>query len=351
MRCIRARLVAMKAVVLHEVGPAENLITEAEWPRPSVQPGRVTVRVRAAGVCYRDVIDRLGGFPYMKRPIIPGHEIAGEVVEVGDGVEDFAVGDRVVNLHRGACGECEYCRAGHEPRCMRQPYAVGLTIDGGYAEYALLPASCLVALPARVPFEKAWFLACTAGVALRGLRGHARLDRGQTVLITGASGGVGLHAIQVARALGARVVAVTSSQAKVDSLRARGAEEVVVSTDLAFHKQVKQLTGGVDVAFDCVGEPTLNASVRSLKPMGRCVVAGNVTVSRFELNPGLMILNELSLSGTSACSRRDLEQVLDWVTEGAIEPVLDEVLDLDDAVKAHRRLESRGVTGRLVLKP
>ena len=340
----------MRAVVLHETGPADNLRLE-DWPRPVASPGHVVVRVLASGVCYRDVIDRQGGFPFAKRPVVPGHEFAGEVVEVGAGVEGFTPGDRVVNLHRAACGQCEYCLAGHEPRCLRALFSYGLTADGAYAEYVLAPTGSLVPLPAGIEPERACFLACTAGIALRGLRTRAALRPGETVLVTGATGGVGLHALQVARALSARTIAVTSSAAKVDTLRAYGADEVVVSADLAFHKEVKRRTGGVHVAFDCVGEPTINASIRSVRAMGRVVVAGNVTIGRAEVNPGYFILNEVAFMGTSGCTRADLQQILDWVLAGTLRPALAEVLPLSAAADAHRRLEARSISGRLVLKP
>ena len=342
----------MKAVVLREIGPAENLKLE-DAPRPEVTPGHVLVRVRAAGVCYRDIVDRRGGFPYMKSPVVPGHEFAGEVVELGEGVVGRHVGDRVVNLHRPPCGVCQYCRAGHEPRCTSSLYAFGLTVDGGYAEYVLAPAGCLVPLPDEIAFQHGCFLACTAGVALRALRVRAAVREGETVLVTGASGGVGLHALQVARLLGARTLAVTSSPAKVDALRAAGADDVLVATgDLAFHKEVKRRTGaGVDVALDCVGAPTLNSSLRSLRAMGRVVVIGNVTMERAEINAGLMILNELSAAGSSGCSRDDLLQVIAWVRDKRLEPKLAQVLPLASAVEAHRRLEAKGVAGRLVLAP
>jgi D-arabinose 1-dehydrogenase-like Zn-dependent alcohol dehydrogenase len=340
----------MKAIVLHEPGPPEHLIFE-DLPVPELSSGCVLVRVRAAGVCYRDVIDRRGGFPFMKRPVVPGHEFAGVVEAAAPDVEDLRVGDRVVNLHRAPCGECEYCLAGHEPRCARSFMMFGLTLDGGYAEQVLAPAKSLVRLPDDVPFETGCFLACTAGVALRGLVTRGGLRAGETALITGASGGVGLHAIQVAKLLGARVVAITSSPSKEAALREAGADEVVVSTDLRFHKEVKRRTDGVHVVLECVGAPTLDSSIRSVRPMGRVVVVGNVTVEREPVNPGYLILQEVSISGSSSCTRADLARVLAWVSEGKLEPSLAEVLPLKDAAKAHRRLEDKGVVGRLVLLP
>ena len=340
----------MKAIVLHESGPAENLHLE-DVAVPSLTVGHALVRVHAAGVCYRDIIDRRGGFPFAKRPVVPGHEFAGVVESVASDVEDVSVGDRVANLHRSSCGECEYCLAGHAPRCARSPFFFGLTADGGYAEYVLAPAGSLVRLPVDVPFEHGCFLACTAGVALRGLRTHAELKEGETVLVTGASGGVGLHGMQVAKALGAHVVAVTSSAAKADFLRSHGADDVLVSGDFAFHKEVQRRTGGVHVALDCVGAPTLNASIRSVRPMGRVVIAGNVTTERFEVNPGYAILNEVSLLGSSGCTRADLLDVFRWTQQGTLKPVVAGVFSLAQAADAHRQLEGKAVTGRLVLRP
>jgi D-arabinose 1-dehydrogenase-like Zn-dependent alcohol dehydrogenase len=340
----------MRAIVLHEPGPPEHLRLE-ERERPTPGPGEALVRVRAAGVCYRDCIDRRGGFPFMKRPVVPGHELAGEVVAVGDGVE-IAPGSRVVNVHRAPCGACRYCNAGEEPRCERSSAMFGLTIDGAYAEHVLAPAGSLVPLPAEIEHAQGCFLACTAGVALRALERHAKLRPGETVLVTGASGGVGLHALGVARALGAHTIAVTSSEAKAAELTRRGADEVVCSPALDFHKEVRARTGGgVDVVLDCVGTPTLNASVRSARPLGRVVVAGNVTTERFALNPGWIILSEVSIAGTSGCSRADLTRVLAWVAEGRLTPALAERLPLERAADAHRMLEEKAVTGRLVLEP
>ena len=288
----------------------------------------------------------------MKRPIVPGHELAGEVVEVGSSVRDVAVGDRVVNLHVAPCGQCRYCVAGHHPRCERAMHNLGLTADGAYAEYALLQERAVVPLPDGIAFEQGCFLACTAAVALRALVTRGGLVAGEHVLITGASGGLGLHGIQVAKALNAEVTAVTSSEKKADTLRAMGADHVIVATDGKFHGEVVASTnGGVDLVMDTVGVPTLNSAIRSVRTMGRVVVIGNVTIERAQLNPGLFILKELTLTGSSGCSKDDLLKVLDWVKDGTVKPVIDRVLPLDDAVEAHRCLEQRGVMGRIVLTP
>jgi D-arabinose 1-dehydrogenase-like Zn-dependent alcohol dehydrogenase len=343
----------MRAVVLHEPGPPQSLRLDEAWPRPVLRSGCAIVKVEAEGVCFRDVVERRGGFPFIKRPVVPGHEFAGTIVELAEDAQGLAIGQRVVNLHRAPCGSCRSCAAGNETRCQRALEVFGLSVDGGYAEYVLARAGCLVPIPADIPSEHACFLNCTAAVALRALRTVGCLRPGETVAITGATGGVGLHAIQVAKALGARVIAISSSPAKADALAASGADDVVVADTPDFHKIVKRRTGGtgVPVVLDCVGEPTLNASLRSLEGGGRVVVVGNVTSTRAEINAGFLILGQLALHGSSGSNRADLEQVLRWTADGVIRPVLADVLPLDAAADAHRRLEDKGVVGRLVLAP
>jgi len=343
----------MRAIVLREPGPPESLRLDGEYPRPTLRPGCAIVRVDAEGVCHRDVVERRGGFPFIKRPVVPGHEFAGTIVELADDVAHLAVGQRVVNLHRAPCGSCRACASGNETRCQRALEVFGLSVDGGYAEYVLARAGCLVPVPDGIASEHACFLNCTAAVALRALRSAGGLQAGETVAITGATGGVGLHAIQVAKALGARVIAITSSPGKSEALADSGADDVVVADGPDFHKVVKRRTAGVGVplVLDCVGEPTLNASLRSLESGGRLVVVGNVTSARVEINAGFVILGELTIRGSAGSNRSDLEQVLQWTAAGVIRPALAEVLPLDAAADAHRRLEAKDVVGRLVLAP
>jgi D-arabinose 1-dehydrogenase-like Zn-dependent alcohol dehydrogenase len=286
----------------------------------------------------------------MKRPVVTGHELSGEVVEVGAGAA-FAVGERVCAVHRPPCGACDDCRAGQETRCSRAVHAFGLTVDGSYAELVLAHADALVRMPPEVPFEKAAFLHCTAAVALRALRERARVQAGEWVLVTGASGGVGIHALQLARLLGARVIAVTSHERKAAALLRHGADEVVV-TGGDFQREVLVRTdGGADVALDLVGAPTLHRSLRSLRAGGRLVVVGNVTAERIQLNPGWVILREAAILGSAGASRRDLADVLDWVRRGRLEPVVDAVLPLEQARAAQERLAAQDVVGRIVLVP
>jgi len=336
----------MKAIVIREAGGLEKLEL-AEWSIGEVGAGQVRVRVAGCGVCHRDLLDREGKYPFMRRPIVTGHEFSGTVEQVGEGVEGFAVGERVVSTHRPACGSCERCRAGEETHCLQSVASYGMTVDGGYAEQVIAYAGSLVKVPDAVVLEEAGFLHCTAAVALRALRHQARLVAGETVVITGASGGVGVHALQVAKLLGARVVAITSNPGKVEALRALGADQVVVGGG-DFHRQ---LGATADVALDLVGTPTLNASLRSLRMGGRLALVGNVSAERFELNPGFMIMREITLAGSLSASRAELAEVLGWVAAGRLRPIVAGRLPLAEARAAQARLVDKGVVGRLVLIP
>jgi acryloyl-coenzyme A reductase len=338
----------MRAVVIREVGKIEV----TEWAAPTAGAGQVIVRVAACGVCHRDLIDRDGKYPFMRRPVVTGHELAGTVRAVGAGVRDFSVGDRVAAVHRAPCGECTACTAGEETRCLGSPVSYGLTVDGGYAEEVAVWASSLVKVPDGVDLVEASFLHCTAAVALRALRKHARLVAGETVVMTGATGGVGVHALQVARILGARVVAVTSSPDKEPRLRELGVADVVIARDAHWHKEVVARTGGgADVALELVGAPTFNGSLRALRFGGRLALVGNVTAERVEVNPGYLILREIAVAGSSSATRAELAEVLGWVRDGKLLPIVAARRPLEEAIAAQQALTDKRIVGRQVLVP
>lgn len=341
----------MHAVVLERTGgPEELCATTVDDPEPG--PDDVVVRVRAAGVCGRDLIDRRGGFPAMKLPIILGHEFAGEVVEVGAAVNRWSKGDRVANLHRPFCGHCRSCVAGESADCDNAWQSFGHTVDGAYAEFCVAHQHALVEIPEAISFVQAASVGCTAGVALRALRLRAALGIGQSVLITGASGGVGAPAVQIARRMGARVIAITGSSHKADWLRRIGADEVVVTNGKPFHERVRELTGGgVHVALELTGSATFTPALRSLRRGGRLVMVGNIMTERVSLNPGALILFGQHVIGTHGYSSSDLEDCFALIEQGALVMHIDRTLPLAQAADAHRLLQERGAMGRVILTP
>jgi len=341
----------MRAIVLSRTGGPEELEFR-DVPDPDVGVGEVLVRVKAEGVCGRDLIDRRGGFRGLKLPVILGHEFAGEVVTAAPGVGGISPGDRVANLLRLGCGACRACLRGDTPICERAWQSFGQTRDGGYAELVAAPLFALVKIPAQVSDVEAASVACTFGVALRALRTVGRVTLGEDVLITGASGGVGMAAIQVAKALGARVLAATSSEAKHQALVDVGADEVVVDAQGALHDKVRALApGGVDAVLELTGSPTFTSSLRSLKNGGRLVLVGNILADGIRFNPGAVILYGYQILGSAGCTRVDLEDAFAMIASKRFTVVISRVLSLKDAAEAHRILADRGAIGRVILTP
>lgn len=343
---------AMKAVVLKTFGGPEVLeCTEVPMPAPGA--GEVLVRIRCCGVCHLDLILRKGMRSRVTPPRIIGHELAAEVVEPGPGVEGWSRGDRVASFNFQACGGCDECRRGKPSLCRKTEGDIGQTRDGGYAEYAVLKASNLVRLPEGMPFEHACFGACVYAPPYKAIRQVGGIGPGQSVVVTGASGGLGLAALQILKALGARSIAITSSPAKIEPLKALGADEVVVSPDGAFGEEVRRLTGGrgVDLVVELIGSPTFHGALRALAPGGRVAVIGELSGTPVSINLGLLIIKEWGLFGIQSATGPELAEVLAFMHAHRLVPVVHKVLPLEAAAEAHRELADRAVIGRILLKP
>ncbi len=342
----------MKAVMLRKFGEPNNLKLES-LPDPRPDRGEVLIKVRACGVCYHDVIMRRGKLPGTTVPAVLGHEVVGEVIGVGLGVTGWKVGDRAATLQRMSCGDCEQCRANRPSLCKIDRRFFGEEIHGGYAQLMTAPVRGIAKVPEGLAWEDAAIACCTTGTAIHVCRTRGRIKAGDTVLITGASGGVGMAAVQLCRLDGARVIAVTSNEAKVGALKAAGASEVVVSPDLKFGSAVRKVAGGdgVNVALEIVGSQTFSQTLKCMAPAGRVVVVGNLDTGEAQLNPGLVIVKELEIIGAYATTKDELETAFDLVAKGLIRSDVTEVLPLEQAAAAHFRLENREVVGRLVLIP
>jgi D-arabinose 1-dehydrogenase-like Zn-dependent alcohol dehydrogenase len=342
----------MKAVVLREFGAVENLHLET-LPDPTPGRGEVLLRVHACGVCYHDIIMRCGRIPGTRVPAVLGHEVVGEVIALGEGVLGWAIGDRAATLQRMSCGECSLCLADRPSLCKVDRRFFGEEIYGGYATLMTAPVRGIARVPAGIAAADAAIACCTTGTAVHVCRTRGGVGPGDTVLITGASGGVGLQAVQLCRLDGAQVIAVTSSPAKVHALEEAGAHHVVVSPDLRFSNEVRRIAGGdgVSVAIEIVGAKTFAQTLRCLAPGGRLVVVGNLDTAEVPINPSLIIVKELELLGAYATTRSELETAFQLTVDGKVRSDVAEVLPLSRATHAHFRLENREVAGRLVLQP
>jgi D-arabinose 1-dehydrogenase-like Zn-dependent alcohol dehydrogenase len=336
----------MHAIALREFGGPETLVpVEVDPPRPAA--GEVILRTRACGVCYLDTIVRQGMRSRARLPAILGHEIAGEVVEVGSGVTMLRTGDHAITTAFASCGRCIRCRTGRAYYCP-EAVAIGIERWGGYAEFVAVSESSAYPVPPSIPWSEAAAIACPIGTALDACR-KARLQPGETALVTGAGGGLGLHAIQAARVHGARVLAVTSSPGKAGALRDAGADEVLVAPDLQFARTVRDLTGGgAQVVIENVGSPIFEQSFRSLATNGRMVFIGELTGQAISLNAAFFVLKDLTLCGATAATREALPEAVELVRLGRITPRV-QVFPVGEAARVHRLIAERQVTGRAVL--
>lgn len=309
----------------------------------------VLIEQSETGICYRDVLTMEGFMPRVTLPIVPGHEISGVIMETGPRVTGFKKGDRVASLIYVPCGECDYCKNGKENLCKNKK-TFGEAIDGAYRRFVQVPEISLVKVPPNVSPEAASISACVTGMVVQALDVVGELKEGSSVLITGAGGGVGTHAVQIAKALGAKVIAETSSEWKKDKLYGIGADDVV-SAD-GFSQKVKEITGGrgVDLALETVGAPTFNGTFRSLAFGGRVVVIGNVDVNPVNLPLGNLILKGNSIAGSISSTRKSMARALELSAGGKISPIVGKVFPLEQVGEAYTAMKERQIFGRAFLK-
>ena len=345
----------MKAMVLRELGGPLRL---EEVPIPVPGPGEVRVRVRATGVGLTVVIMTANPGLVTSFPRIPGHEVAGDVVELGSHVQGVAVGDRVACHFYLTCGTCSFCRGGRETLCERFGGYLGMAADGGYAEYLVVPARNLCRIPEGVSYLEAAIAADAIATPLHACREEARIGPGDRVLVVGAGGGVGIHAVQVAKLCGGWVIGADVSDAKLDMVRAAGADEIIDARGDELSKQVLARTGGrgVEAAIDFVSSAeTLEACVRSLAPAGRLVIVGNRPKAvfgkdpSFRVDPGLMLRKMLEIHGSRYVSLAELETTLELLRTKRLRAVVTRTFPLEEAESAHQLLRDNAVVGRAAL--
>ena len=324
----------MRAVVCKEFGPPENLVVE-EVDEPVVGPGQLLVEVKAAAVTFPDTLMLEDKYQFKTGlPYTPGTEGAGVVAAVGDDVEGWSVGDRVVG---------------------------GLGTTGAFAERMVIPALAARRLPESVSFEAVTGLNYAYGTTLYGLQHRADLQPGETLLVTGAGGAVGLSAVEIGKLMGARVIAAASSEDKLDLCRERGADETINYATENLKERAKELTGGqgVDVVYDCVGGDKAEQALRAIAWEGRFLVIGfTAGIPSIPLN--LTLLKGCQIVGVfyGAMTAREPEksaaitnQLIEWVANGDLQPHVSGRYPLERAGEALRALIDRQAAGKLVVTP
>ena len=339
----------MRVAMMRDWGDPSVLQIE-EVPEPAVGPDEVLIRVKACGIAYHDVVQRNGA---MKRgttlPMVLGFEVGGIVERVGPQVKDFQPGDRVCNKPWHSCGNCRYCRTGMETSCIHRR-----VVHGGYAEKVVFPAEVLVKVPEALSLDAACMLGASAAVALNAVRDVAAIRLGETILVTGASGGVGRPAVELARVAGATVIAVSRSVETVQPLLATGAHHVIVAQPGEdFSGRIKELTDGhgVDVVVDNVGSRVFKAGFKSLGLGGRYVMVGQLFREDISINPAFIFFQRAQILGVGSARRDHVEDTVKLATQGLIKPLVAEAFPLERIADAHAMVERGDVYGRVIVNP
>ena len=347
----------MKALVVsapNSQGDAPSL-EERDIPIPRLSEHDALVRVAACGICYHDLAVADGVLRRGVKPdVVLGHEISGVVADVGVGVDAVKIGDRVVAALTAFCGECDRCARGQDYRC-RRGRGIGHALDGGFAQFARLPQRSVIPIPDSLDLRQACAIACPIGVALSAAQDAARLRAGETAVIAGAGGGLGVHLAQAAAAMGARVMAITGSEHKIaplESLTSAGVE-ALYGGDLDFSELVMALTDdeGADVAFNPVGSALFRSCLASLGQYGRMVALGEIAGKPARFNLAELLFRDASVIGATGASVRHIRAAIGMVERGEMRPVVSRIYEFGEVGDALAAMRAAQPFGRIALAP
>lgn len=336
----------MRAVLTLAHGDRSNLKLDANFPDPAAGEGEVVLKVAATAINFHDIFTRRG-MPGIKIqfPIIVGSDIAGEIVDLGKGVVGWKRGDRVLvdPIYRDG----------------KNIGMIGETTHGGRAEFVTAQASQLVTVPNEVSLEDAAALPLAYATAYRMLITHGKIKRDEKILILGASGGVGVACVQIAKLWGLEVTACASSASKMERLRRLGADHVINYTAQKFRTAVREIhgkpridgTGGVDVAVNFTGGDTWTDTQKCLRYQGRLLTCGATAGYEVKTDARYLWTFEHQMIGSNGWTSADLHDLLGLIRRGQFRPAIDKVLRLEDAAEGERLLEEREVVGKIILRP
>src|SRR3954463_1813438 len=340
----------MKAIRFHEFGGPEVLKFE-DVPDPQLRKDQVLVRVKACALNHLDLWVRKG-LPGVRLPHINGSDIAGDIAEVGEYITGLSKGQRVLLSPMVYCGHCEFCVRGEQNMC-RQFTVLGNGVDGGNCELIAVPQINVIPIPNELTYDEAASVPLVFLTAWHMLVTRCQTKPGDIVLVLGGGSGVGSAAIQVAKLLGARVIATAGDEAKLDQSRELGADYTIHHYRDNIPDEVSKITAkqGVDIVFEHVGAATFNESVKSLKRGGKLVSCGATTGPQASFDLRVLFSKQLSFLGSYMGTMGELHTVLGHIFAGRLKPVVDKTFPLRDAKAAHERLENKQQFGKVVLNP
>jgi NADPH:quinone reductase-like Zn-dependent oxidoreductase len=341
----------LKAVRFHEFGGLEKLRFE-EIPNPKISPTEVLVRVRACALNHLDIWAR-GGTRSERIPLphISGSDVSGEIFETGNLVNGHPTGEKVLIAPGISCGICDYCSNGWDSLCESYKI-IGYETQGGYAEYVAVPGNNVLAIPDKLTFEQAAAIPLVFLTAWHMLVTRAHLASGETLLVWAAGSGVGSAAVQVAKLLGAKVIATVGNDTKREKAEKLGADFVLNHRTQDIPFEIKRVTNGrkANVVFDHIGEATWEKSMKSMAPAGRLVNCGVTSGGKAEIDIRYIFVKQFSLMGSFMGGRGELLKVLSFFEDGKLKPVVDSTFPLMEAAKAQEKMERSEHFGKIVLK-
>ncbi|MBM04153.1 MAG: hypothetical protein CL766_05135 [Chloroflexi bacterium] len=342
----------MKSLVLKNTGRNFDFDLE-NHPIPNISKNEILVKVKATGVCFHDISIMLGILNRgVKNNCILGHEIAGEVVQIGDDVNNINLGDNIVSTLNSSCGDCSFCKKGLDYNCDRSR-GYGHGINGGFTEYIALNEFNVVIVPSSVNIIDSAILACPIAVSIRGLKYVSKIKPKDKVLITGSGGGLGLHSALVSKYLGANVIALTTSTEKENKIRELTDSEVILLDEFDFSEIVMAMTDdlGVDLVVNTVGSLVFEQSIRSLSKYGEMLVFGEIEGVKASVNLAELIFRNITVNSSCGANKSDILEAIDLVDNGSIKPVVSKVFKLEEANKAFEKIIGKNTLGRVVLIP
>jgi NADPH:quinone reductase-like Zn-dependent oxidoreductase len=342
----------MRAAVITAFGGPDKLeVIELATPAPG--PGEVLLAVRTVAANRTDLFTMRGrAATQTPLPHVPGLDPAGVVVALGEGVTDFAVGDRVVVKPGIACGQCTYCGAGDDDMCPSQAI-VGVHRQGGMAEYVAIPAINALPIPERIDFAEATAIAHSYPVAMTMVRNRAAVGPDDTVLVTGAAGAIGAASVQLAKLAGARVVAAAGGRDRVEYARGIGADAVIdYLANPAFAKEILDFApGGVTAYIESAGDPNIwSESLKAMARRGRVIVCGAHAGGVVELDLAWLFRSRVIIAGHSGSTHAAFREVFEMASAGRLRPNIHAILPLDRVREAFDILVARGNRGKVVLE-
>jgi NADPH:quinone reductase-like Zn-dependent oxidoreductase len=340
----------MKAVRIHQFGGPE-VLTYEDISEPQLRKDQVLVRVKACSLNHLDIWVRKG-LPGVKLPHILGSDIAGEVVDVGEYVSGFKPGQRVLVAPMHFCGHCVKCVAGLQNQC-REFTVLGNAVDGGDCELFAAPAANVIPIPDSLDFNQAASVPLVFVTAWHMLVGLAQIRQGQTVLVLGASSGVGIAAIQIAKLFHCRIITTAGDEAKLEKARALGADHGINHYKQKISDEVRKVIEkeGVDIVVEHVGAATWEESMKCLKTAGTLVTCGATTGPSVAIDLRHLFARQLRILGSYMGTMSELHEVLGHVFAGRLQPVVDRAFPLNDIRAAHEYLARSQMFGKVIVNP